>query len=508
MVESAANGKSRSTKELKSLLPNAEVVVSRLESSTQGNWKEKDTSTFGTTVKSKLLEAPQQFSSPWVSTRPLKQNASLMETPSGAEQMFHSPRTCGRQNKGHGLKEPPATCSVHSFANQSSMFKSGNSKEKNFDEANCETEGVDTTDEKLHEFAFITTAEVRSDKKVLEDQTNKSENRTETLKMKLWEILGTVSVPNDQHSECQNHEQDASQLITKEIIVQKHDRAVRFKQNSDTIETDSEDPGQTLKRPIVRSIARKRSRIFVQARKSKIPSGSKGKHQEENVFVFEGGFEGTHIATNGASSIYTRKKSGEKSFKFQPRKIFFPQKEEKMGTFPKPMAIEELAPQEKPSSFREVKGFHSSPVNHVTVEKDEQKGFNQFPQMDKTVSLEAIHSPADYGEQGGIYNAFLNKDVDPQSRIGSPTFRMKTPVCSSPSSTPKADKVVCESSSPGSAEEILSTRNICSFRKLRTSEEDCDRSNVKLHFSVSLVTGCRVYHQLSTSCKCLICNNL
>ncbi|XP_038902844.1 meiosis-specific protein ASY3 isoform X2 [Benincasa hispida] len=484
MVESPTNGKCRSTKELKSMVPNAEVLFSRLENSTKGNWKEKDTRTFGTNVKSKLSEAPQQCTSPWVSTRSLKRNAPLMDIPSGAERMFHSPTTCGRQNKGHGLKEPPATCSVRSFANQSSMLKSGNSKEKNFDEANCQMEGVrDTTNEKLHEFAFATMTEVRSDKMVIEDQANKSENRTETLKMKLWEILGTVSVPNDQHSECQNHEQDVNQLITEEIVVQKHERAVRFKNNSDTIETDSENSGQTLKRPIVRSIARKRSHIFVQSRKSKTPSGNKGKHQEGNVFIFEGGPEDTHVAINGPSTMCTRKKSGEKSFKFQPRKILFPQKEEKMGTFPKPTGIEELAPQEKPSSFREVQGFHSSPVNHVTVEKDERKGFNQFPQMDKTVSPGNFHSPADYGQQGGIDNAFLDKDVDPQSRIESPTFRMKTPVCSSPSSTPKADKVVCESSSPGSVGEILSTRNICSFRKLRTSEEDCDRSNVKPHFS-------------------------
>ncbi|KAL0537154.1 hypothetical protein IC582_026124 [Cucumis melo] len=479
MVESPANGRSRGKKEQKSMVPNAEVVFSCLEKSMQGSCKEKDTRTLGTDVKSKSSEAPQKLSSPWVSTQSLRRNAPHMETPSGAKQVFHSPMTCGRQNKGHGLKEPPATYSVISVANQSSMFMSGNSKEKNFGEANCQMEGVrDTTNEKLHEFAFATTmADVRSDKMVIEDQPNKSENRTETLKMKLWEILGTVSVPNQQRSECENHEQNVDQLITKEIVVQKQDRVVGVKHNSDTIETDSENSGQTLKRPIVRSIARKRSHIFVQSRKSKTPLGKKGKHQEGNVFVFEGVSEGIHVATNRASSKCPRKKSGEKSSKLQPRKIFFPRKEEKIGIFPKPIGIEELMPQEKLSSFREIQGFHSSPVNHVIVELDKRKGFNQLPQMDKTVSLQNIHSPPGHGQQGGIDNALLNKGVDLQSHTESPTFRMKTPVCSSPSSTPKADKVVCESSSPGSAEGILSTRNISSFRKLRASEDDCDRSD-------------------------------
>ena len=489
MVESPANGRSRGKKEQISVVPNAEVVFSCLEKSVQGNCKEKDTRTLGTDVKSKSSDATQKLSSPWVSTQSLKRNAAHMETPSGAKQVFDSPMTCGRQNKGHGLKEPPATCSVISVANQSSMFKSGKSKEKNFDEANCQMEGVrDTTNEKSHEFAFATMAEVRSDKKVIEDHSNKSENRTETLKMKLWEILGTVSVPNEQQSECENHEQNVNHLITKEIVVQKQDRVVRFKHNSDTIETDSENSGHTLKRPIVRSIARKRSHIFMQSRKSKTPLGKKGKHQEGNVFVFEGVSEGIHVATNGASSKCTRKKRGEKSSKLQPRKIFFPRKEEKIGTFPKPTGIEELTPQEKLSSFREIQGFHSSPVNHVIVELDKRKGFNQFPQMDKKVSLQ-INSPRGHGQQGGIDSALLNKGVHLQSHTESPTFRMKTPVCSSPSSTPKADKVVCESSSPGSAEEMLSTRNICSFRKLRTSEEDCDRSDVKPQFSVFLVSG-------------------
>lgn len=502
MVESPANERSRGTRKLKSMVP-AEVVIPSLENSTKRNSKDRDTSTSGTSVKLKLLEAPQQLSSPWVSTRSLKQNAPLLETISGAEQVSQSP-TSGRQNKSRELKEPRATHSVRSFANQSSVFKSGNSKEKNFNEVNCQMEGgTDRTNE--HEFAFATMAEVRSDKVVIRDQANKSENRTETLKMKLWEILGTVSVPNDQHSKCENREQDANHLITEQIFVQKHDRAVRFKQNSDTIETDSEGPSQTLKRPIVRSIARKRSRTFVQLRKSKTPSCNKGKRQEENIFVFEGWPEGTHAATKGASSMCTRKKTGERSFKFQPRKISFPQKEDGMGTFPKPAGVEELAPQDNPSSLREVHGFHSSPANPVFNEKDKEKEFNQFPDKTQLPEPEYIFSLTNYDQQRDTGNPFLKKDVGPQSQIESPTFRMKTPVCSSPSSTPKADKIVCESPSSSSAEEMFSTRNICSFRKFGTSEEDCDRSNLKPRFSVSLVTGFSVSHHLSSSLKCLVC---
>ncbi|XP_022151789.1 meiosis-specific protein ASY3 [Momordica charantia] len=481
MVESPANGRSRGAKELKSKVSNAEVLLSSLENSTQRKWREKDASTFGTD-KSKLSKAPQQLSSPWISTRSLKQSAPILETISGAEQVVHSPTSRGRQSKSHGLKEPPSRYPVCLFANQSSVFKSGNSKEKNFDEVNYQMEGGrEGTNEGLHEFAFATIAEVRSDKVVIEDQTNKSENRrTETLKMKLWEILGTVSLPNDQHSKCQNHEKDANHLITEQIFVQKHDSAVRFKQNSDTIETDSEGPGQTSKRPIVCSIARKRSCTTVKSRKSKTPSCDKGKRQEGNIFVFEGWPEGTHADTNRASSMCTRKKSGERSFKFQPRKISFPQKDD-IGTFTKSDGIEKLAPQGKPSSFREVLGSHSSLANHVINEKDELKDLNQFPQTDKTRLPEDIYSPADCDQQED--SPFLKKDVDPQSHIESPTFRMKTPVCSTPSSTPKADKMVCDFSSPGLAEDMSFMRNLCSFRKLQTSEEDCDGSNVKPHSS-------------------------
>ena len=75
-------------------------------------------------VKRKPIEAPEQEGSPWITTRSLHQQSSFPETFFCAEQ----PATSGRQNKLSGKKNAPATHSVQSCTNKTSILQSDSGK--------------------------------------------------------------------------------------------------------------------------------------------------------------------------------------------------------------------------------------------------------------------------------------------------------------------------------------------------------------------------------------------
>lgn len=104
--------------------------------------------------------------------------------------------------------------------------------------------------------------------KEVEDKSDKTENRTETLRMKLCKILGIVSSPN-KRSNSQRHEVNTNNLNLGQSSDQKGGTLVTPRQNSDTIEADSEGFDYTIWRPVTRSLTRKRAPPKVKARVTK-----------------------------------------------------------------------------------------------------------------------------------------------------------------------------------------------------------------------------------------------
>ena len=65
----------------------------------------------------------------------------------------------------------------------------------------------DGSTERVKEFSFAAAQEIHvSDKVTIEDKSDKTEKQTETLRMKLWEILGNISSSKNQYSNSQSHE--------------------------------------------------------------------------------------------------------------------------------------------------------------------------------------------------------------------------------------------------------------------------------------------------------------
>uniref|UniRef100_A0A1D1XWQ6 Meiosis-specific protein ASY3-like coiled-coil domain-containing protein n=1 Tax=Anthurium amnicola TaxID=1678845 RepID=A0A1D1XWQ6_9ARAE len=200
----------------------------------------------------------------------------------------------------------------------------------------------------VEEIAFAATQEMHLlHKENAEEPPKCREDRSEALRMKLWEALGVASsqgkhISNpplakenaklsktENHEDCQIHE------------VPKH------RQDTDTIETDSENlnmsprkcsPNQTMRRPFTRSFARKKDlgktlpKLQLEksnARKNLSSSRLeiKQKSKEKNIFAFDEGekqMESSMFAANGHLPVSDQKKNGIKSARVEPRRISFP----------------------------------------------------------------------------------------------------------------------------------------------------------------------------------------
>jgi hypothetical protein len=482
MADSVAKRRSGAAKEDEVAVLSAERMNLNLENSIEVKKKGQE------------VTAPEQGSSPWITTRSLYQQAPFPETVLCAEQ----PDTSGTHNRLNGQKNAQATFSVQFFTNKTSVLQSGDGKQKKFDGVTCKRKGVKNgTTERVEESTFETAQEIHiSDKVVIEDKSDKTENRTETLRMKLWEILGNVSSPN-KHSNSQRHEVNTNNLKFGQSSDQKDGTVVRPRQNSDTIEADSEGSDHATRRPVTRSLTHKRAPSKVQAKVTKCgpPSSYIQKHQEKNIFSLEGGWYGKE---NGGSSK-PMKKSEKKSTRIEPRKIFSPKKDiAQQASY----RSETMLPAERTSSLSNKMGdIHDKRECTGLEEKIQEQNLHLSPLRDKTDQQMDFNSPTK-GDQQDIANPSFTNVLDPQGTFQSPTFGFKTPISSStptstpktgqlvhdaPTSTPKTDQMIHGVLNPAPAERIFTVGDIRSFRTLRTSKPDRYGSNTQMVFSVSSI---------------------
>ncbi|KAL6968760.1 hypothetical protein U1Q18_034553, partial [Sarracenia purpurea var. burkii] len=250
MVDASVKTRPEPTMEDVVATPAAEKVTSSKVSVDDGNNREgvKDT-TMG-----KRTETIELENTPWVSPRSFRPKYSTSEAVHFAKLTTNFPDA-----SLNGLKMGPTTSSVQFSANQISAVQPGNEKQNKFDWASYRREGfMDGTREREEEFSFGTAHEILvPEKDVVEDKTNRTENRSEVLRMKLWEILGPVSSPNKDTSSAP--EVGINNLNLEQNHENKSKTVVKPRQSSDTIESDSECPDHTIERPITRSLTRKRA---------------------------------------------------------------------------------------------------------------------------------------------------------------------------------------------------------------------------------------------------------
>ncbi|KAL1161693.1 hypothetical protein V6Z11_A07G153000 [Gossypium hirsutum] len=310
--------------------------------------------------------------------------------------------------------------------------------------------------------------------------------------MKLQELLGNVSSPESQLSRSQDQEADANNLTPQISVDHMGHTVVKPRQSSDTIETDSENPDQIIKRPVTNSLTRKRAPAKVQTNKTKVGLSSKQKHRERFVSFREGRSTKLDGAVNTASKLSRKKKIQKKSSKIDSRKICFAEE----GNVDEIKQTSYRSETPVPAGKTSVLGnkMENSPSffsekRRENFERVQENHFFSSPVTNKNqpANFENPTSPEKGDKQEDFGNISLWNVVNTQDNFPSPTFGFRTPILNtSPSPTPKTmerEQVVC---SPVPSERGFITGNIRSFRNFQVSRPVCNKSNAQAHSPVSL----------------------
>ncbi|TYG61529.1 hypothetical protein ES288_D07G155900v1 [Gossypium darwinii] len=437
-----------------------------------------------TTSKGKQTEHAEQVKSPWI-------------TPGKSLAARTAFSNLG-QKKHKKAKDVPVTDSVQFFSNKTFNAQNVRSKQNSFDsfidDLTYKRKGRNDGNSQKVEFNLADAGKVlESDKLVLEGKANKTQNKpTETLKMKLQELLGNVSSPESQLSRSQDQEANANNLKPQISADHMGHTVVKPRQNSDTIETDSENPDQIIKRPVTNSLTRKRAPAEVQTNKTKVGLSSKQKHRERIVSFREGRSTKLDGAVNTGSKLSRKKKIQKKSSKIDSRNICFAEEGNEDEIKQTSYRSETPVPAGKTSVLgnkMENSPRFFSEKRRENFERVQENHFFSSPVTNKNqpVNFENPTSPEKRDKQEDFGNISLRNVVHTQDNFPSSTFGFRTPILNtSPSPTPKTmerEQVAC---SPVPSERGFTTGNIRCFRNFQVSRPVCNKSNAQAHSPVSL----------------------
>ncbi|XP_050370017.1 meiosis-specific protein ASY3 [Argentina anserina] len=496
VVDSIAKKKSKCAKEREFMGPNAEEGNANVSNTIQGKFNNEEVTPAKTTTETRT---PEQVGSPWISTRPFQKDIPISDAVVHAKQASNISSSGKRQYKLDGARNTTLKYSLDFFTNKTSILQSGDNKHKKFSGVTEKKRELnDGNEEEVQDFTFANVQEVvMQDKEVLVDKTDAQENtRTGTLRMKLWNILGAAASPNDQHPKSQEPEVGRDNLIPQSEVdqmadlvnrtknsdepadkyMEKGDAFIKHRQNSDTIETDSESPNNTVRRPVTRSLIRKRAQAKVGRTTTKpAPSSGYKRKQRDNVYSFEQEFYEALQDSAGKSSKFQKKRENT-GFRTETHEVCLPEKDN-------PTKIQQAIYRrgKRPSAKKACSGG--------TKMGDFQgclpDGENEFPEQEKTVPEKEFDSSpliskkfgdCDKSEsknhQQGSENPSSKNPVNSENNFVSPTFGIRGPVSiSSPSSIPKSDQRA-DCSSPARMERRFDMGDIRGFRSFSTSKQD------------------------------------
>ncbi|KAL2325704.1 hypothetical protein Fmac_024762 [Flemingia macrophylla] len=384
----------------------------------------------------------------------------------------------GGPDESNGVECAAGKHSVQLFSHQTSIFPPHNYKKFDADAARLKGR-KDGTTEKVKEFTFTTAQQVfESDKTDPEEKINRTGNRTENLRMKLCQILGTTSSPKSRHSESHAGNMDEEYLPLEKHLNRKENKSAKTMQNSDTIETDSENPDHTLKRPITRSLSRKRASSKKQPEKHKGGPSSRNteKHGEKSIFSFEEKWIGRQDAF--PNDDFLKKKSQRKDSKIRQHKVCLTENDSTDKLHQDTLKTDPPLHDGTTFSLGNIAGgFMGCLPEHQTkcpqTEKiNQEKEFYQPPMVNTDQHGELEVSENGNQQQYRSNSVIRNVAAESQNDFPSPTFQFKTPILSfSPNSPPKTGRKASDVS-PVSTEGTFSMGSIHSLRTIQALEPD------------------------------------
>ncbi|KAH0730795.1 hypothetical protein KY285_001704 [Solanum tuberosum] len=353
-------------------------------------------------------EPTEKQTSPWISTKtlhhePTSEADTQVEKPSIAQGVVEM---C---NTSHRVEVGPAECSLRSFLTQTRTLQ--------FDISKQVKEGASI--ERRGKYASKVALEDRPEKEV-KGKTTKAENTgNASLRLKLQEILGTVSSPTKQCPNSLVLEQGAKTSKPEQKASGNH--VGEPKQNSDTIESDTQSHEYAIRRPTTRSLARKRAPAKLKLQNRKGPPACKEDHLEKNVFLPKDLLSRTlRDASTGSPLMVYGRRGKRKCHHMEAPKVCEPNnemKDEDTRNNCKRVPVPEkfVYPGDGSTLFQE--------KNDEMVQPD--AGNLESPVVEMTEQLRNLQEHID--QKGNSAEKFKKKALDSESDNQSPVFALKTP---------------------------------------------------------------------------------
>ncbi|KAL8089177.1 hypothetical protein AgCh_038814 [Apium graveolens] len=415
--------------------------------------------------KEKESEAVVHETSPWVGTKSFHQNVSSGVFDAKQGQRYNG-LSYSQQHRGQYN------------SSQKSVVQSGDGQQKNINGVTDGRKGQrDGSTNRVEEVSFATGQELKVPvEEVVKEKAVKTEKAgTEALRIKIWGVLEAFSTPTEEFVNSQTSKNGADNVEPEQKSDEKKNSTVKFRQFSDTIESDSDSPSNTIKRPVTHSLTRKRPTKVQQHKTTNAPSSSaRHKQPEKTTFSFEEGWSRrTTSDTIGGSS---GSKSGKKnSARIEPRKLHFSDRSNAAET------------------FHVTDGGQTK--DHTESSSGVIRGTSRFCGFSLKENRHSYQSPfieKKTDKLGGNYESMFPKNADEQVdgtnnaetqfEFNSPTLRVNTPpdTCSSPKNKEGNQDDVY---SPMKG--IINAENIRSFKSFFASNPDSDKKKKATEISES-----------------------
>lgn len=430
-----------------------------------------------TPLGEKHMTVAQKGSSPWVSTKFFNPKVSSSLAVHDTEHTQSFLTTSRKRPASKLLEKASAAHSLKFFAGKTG-FESDECRKKNFDKAAYSLEaGKVSNAEHIQNLPFPTEPSVL-DKEQVEDKDRKADTGgCETLRMKLWEVLGNVS-PSNGHCPSSQPAELYPERDRKQSPIEKRNPS------SDTIESDSEK--HTFKRPATRSLTRKKASTRKQHNKIEAtkPTFHRKESLQRRTFSFREDTPGRLYSNFDDSSLSSkRNKIVKSSYRVgtctghQLKNV-----EERQAPVNKSIPIP--AVEESMMHRNEVLNAKSSNERRNDILVEPTNGSKKSNPTELPVNVEL---PTDFeisnlkkDHQENISVSSLKNKSNSLRDPSIPPFEISSRGC-----LPKSKQGKLHNQSP--AEKVFNTKGIRSFKSLLSSKSAECKPNVQVESSVSSI---------------------
>ncbi|CAN4106545.1 unnamed protein product [Withania somnifera] len=352
-------------------------------------------------------EPTEQQTSPWISTKTLHHEPTS-EAVNPVEKPSISRDVAEMCNVSHRVEIGPAESSLRSFSIQTRTLQFDKSKQVK----------EDASTERRGKFASKVVLDDMPEKEV-KGKTKTENAGNASLKLKLQEILGAVSSPNMQCPNSQVLEQGAK--ASKPAQKESGNHVGEPRQNSDTIESDTQSHEYAIRRPTTRSISRKRVPAKLKSQNIKKPPACKEDRLEKNVILHKDlSSRMLHSAGNGSPLLVYERRGKRKSHHVEASSVCEQNNKRKDEDTSKnckrvPVPEKFVYPGDGATLFQE--------KNDEIVQPD--TGNLESPVVEMPKHLRNLQEHTD--QKGNSAEESKRKALDWESDKESPTFALKTP---------------------------------------------------------------------------------